>query len=208
MRNKYRGADIRARLGGTIIRYKGEARYCEVEGETVCLHDIVNKNLVARVTPDDPLLDISSLTLGYYNIRDKAVYAMRNPYRRYKQGVDFYSLTYLVPSGTPLTRFEADHMWCQGFVDGFNGIYPNLRDALTMIRKKTWTSVAISQDVAIANDGKNLKIYIKGEEEGWLRVEGETITGIIPKSDTSWILRMLLEYASRQWTVSEGVPNV
>lgn len=208
MRNKYKGADIRARLGGTIIRYKGQPYHCEVEGEIVALHDIIDKRLIARVSPEDPQLDISSLTLGYFNIKDKAVYAARQPFRRYKQGVDIFSLTYST-AGAERTRFEADQMYCQGFIDGLNQKYPSLKMALKMLKDKTHSSVAISQEVAVVDDARNIKIYIKGEEAGWARIDRTegVIKAIVPKNESSWVLKILLEYASKDWVVSEGVPN-
>lgn len=210
MRNKYKGQDIRARLGGTILRYKGIPYYCEAEGEIIALHDIVDKRLIARVSPDDQQLDISSLTLGYFNIKDKAVHAARQPHRRYKQGVDIYSLQYKV-AGAERTRFEADQMFCKGFVDGIMGHYPTLLGGIEALTKlKTHTSIAISQDVAIALGKSALMIFIKGDEAGWI-VGGTEKTAVpvavIPKSETSWVTKLILEQASRQWTVSEGVPE-
>lgn len=202
MRNKYKGADIRARLGSTIIRWKGRPFWCEVEGETINLMDIVTKQSIARVDPDDTDLDISSLTLGYFNIGDCAVFLARQPLRRYKQGVDPNLLTIATLSNSH--RVDANGILCQGLVDGLMDRYPMFKEAIKKVSKVQ--SVALSRDVALLRDKDLVKVHVKGSEVGWIKLGATTMDKVyVPPSDTSWITVYILQQTSDQWEVIEGV---
>lgn len=205
MRNKYVGEDVRQRLGGTVIRYRNIPYYCTVEGRHILLENIVTRHLEHTINFDDPELDISSLDLGYINIVNPvacAVHASRIGQRRYKQGVDLRALSYDVLT-LPSEKFalNADYMFCQGFVDAYQGKYPSVSDALKMV-SKTHRSVALSNDVAILRDKDIIKVYVKTEEIGWMKAGINTVN--IPKSETSWMYQYYLEKLDG-WKIVEGV---
>lgn len=207
MRNKWRGADIRARLGSSVIRYQGHPYFCEVEGEQIVLMDMVTRQTVHRKLPDDPGLDVSSLDLGYVNLEvpgRMAVYLERTPARRYRQGVDLNALRY-----TPLTTsgrrmgVEGSHMWCKGFIDSHQGIFPRFNQAIDLLSSGKAASVALSKQVAILRDGDIYKVFLQHEEAGWIR-SGEKIVRV-PKGDLSWVTIQALESVSKEWIIQEGV---
>lgn len=206
MRNKYRGADIRARLGSTVIRYKNKPYYCEVDGEQVVLMDLITRNTVHRKTADDPDLDVSSMDLGYVNIenpRNVAVYVKRLPRRMYKQGIDLSALSYHALT-LPANRFSVgqDNMWCKGFVDSYEGNFPTFSQAIKFLTDGKRYSVAITRDVALLRDKDTVKVYVKDDEVAWLRLGTKQV--IVPKGDCSWVTVLQLEIASSEWQVQEG----
>jgi hypothetical protein len=207
MRNKWRGQDIRARLGDTVIRYDGRPYYCTVDGEQIVLHDLISRQIIHRKTPDDPGLDVSSLDLGYVNLEvphRAAVYLERLPSRRYRQGVDFNNLRYtpLVNAGR---RFgvESSHMWCQGFVDSHMGVFPSFKKSVSLLTDGKAHSVAMSKQVALKREDGSFKVYIQTEEVGWIKAGTSTV--IIPKTEISWVSVQTLELVSREWKVQEGI---
>lgn len=206
MRNKWRGGDINARLGGTVIRYDGRPYHCTVEGEQIVLHDLISRQVIHRKNPDDPGIDVSSLDLGYVNIENPgraAVYLERNPARRYRQGVDFSYLRY-TPLTRPGSRFGVggEHMWCKGFVDSHMGNFPSFKQAMISLINGIAMSVALSKQVALLKDKDSVKVYIQSEEVGWIK-DGNRV--IIPKTEVSWVTVQTLELVSREWIIQEGV---
>lgn len=205
MRQKYVGDDVRARLGGTVIRYRGKPYYCEVGGSSISLINIANRLVEHNNIPfDDAELDISSLDLGYVNITtpvECAVHTARVGNRRYKQGVDFRTLTYdVLTLPTEKFAFNWENMFCQGFIDAYEGKYPTVDEALKKIAKKR--SIALSNDVAIMREKDLIKVYVKNEEVGWMKAGTKKV--IIPPTPTSWMYHYYLERLEG-WTVTEGV---
>lgn len=206
MRNKWRGADINARLGGTVIRYDGRPYHCTVEGEQIVLTDLISRQVIHRKNPDDPAIDVSSLDLGYVNIETPAraaVYLERNPARRYRQGVDFNNLRY-TPLTRPSSRFgvEPNSMWCKGFVDSHMGNFPTFKKAMSDLLASKAHSVALSKQVALLKDKDDIKVYYQTEEVGWVRDMNRVI---VPKTEVSWITVQTLELVSKEWVIQEGV---
>lgn len=206
MRNKYRGPDIKARLGSTVIRYKGVPYWCEVPDIDLVLIDMVDRSTKARVDADDPDVDISSLTLGYVNTPHPyncAIYLARNPLRMYKQGVDLSRLTY-----TPLVedkdKFAVDYnrMFCQGFVDSINNVFPTLNEAIKILTTSKVKSVAVSKDIGLLKQVDMLKVYLKGLEVGWMKLGSNKV--FVPKTETSWLTIYTLEMI-KGWEIIEGV---
>lgn len=205
MRNKYVGEDIRQRLHQTIIRYRQQPFFCSVDGTIINLLDLVTMKVMHRVLHDDPEIDISSLDLGYMNVTNPApvaIHMARVGGRRYRQGVDPKSLSYdvLLPSSEKF-HFNPDLIFCQGFVDAYNGKFPSVKEAIGMVAK-THRSVAISNDVAILREKDIIKVFVKNEEVGWMKAGGSIVN--LPPSETSWINRYFLERFDG-WKIEEGV---
>jgi hypothetical protein len=196
MRQRYKNEDIKARLHGTIIRHRDHPYSCEASGSgLIALHDISSGNLVANVESDDPELDISSINIGFVNLpapeQRFCVYLKREPLRQFKQGIVLESLTQKV------LKDKVDHvskgaLMSRGFVDAVLGRFPTYEDALDMITKKSWTSVALSRDIAIKREEELLKVYIKDTEVGYIRLTN-TQEVIVPKGNQSYYHVLLLE---------------
>lgn len=207
MRNKFRDADLAARLGSSILRWKGHPYHCEIVRSDIYLYDIPSFNTPNRKEPiiikgNDPYLDISSITLGYFNIEKSVVYLARNPLRRYKQGVDFSHLEYRTLDRN--YRYAAADMYCQGFVDGCLNKYPSVNHAMQIITGTgKINSRALSNDVALLRDKDLIKIHVKGEEVAWMRAGTNRV--IVPPTETSWITVWILKDVCRDWDVVEGL---
>lgn len=205
MRQKYVGKDIADRLHSTVIRYKGHPYMASVTGDLICLHDLTNGNLCHKVYSGDEDLDISSINIGYINIADPeyrlAVYLKREPFRRYKQGIEIQHLSQKVlRSG--MGPLHSSKIQGRGFVDGVLGVYPSLGKAIMDITKNGWFSVAVSRDVALKREDSLLKVYLKDDEVGYMRLG--TTEVIVPKSELSWYYIHLLGTIPG-WKLVEGV---
>lgn len=205
MRNKYKGDDIQGRLGNTVIRYKNHPYFCQVEHTTLCLYDMHTGSLSARVEPDDPFIDISSVPLGFVNIEHPdyklAVYLKREGRRQFKQGVELSHLTQL-PLRNGTGQLHWSHLKCKGLVDCVVGNYPSFDQALLMISKRGFHSVALSKDVAVKREGDTLKVYVKTDEVGFMKLGTSRV--IMPKIDNSYINICYLNEI-KGWEVTEGV---
>lgn len=205
MRQKYKGDDVRSRLHGTIIRYKNIPYYCAVgEGNVLHLSDLSTGNLIATVDHDDVDIDISSIPLGFVNLDNPnykiCVYLKREPYRKYKQGVCLEALTQTVLSSSK-GIIGPDRLRCNGLVKTVEGKFPSLSQAIDLITKGGWTSVAISRNIAIFRQDSILKIYFDEKEVGWMKLGTKVVN--IPKSEFSYFYVDQLKLVA-DWNVVEG----
>jgi len=185
VRNKYSGDDVKARLSGTIIRYKKVPYLCEVENSShLSLYSLEGQGLAVRVESNDPDVDISSLHLGYVNIDipdySLAVYLKREPLRQYRQGIDLSRLTQF-PLRSGCGPLHHKVLMCKGLVDNELNRYPTLEQAINKITKKSYYSVALSRDVAIKREDHRAKVYVKDIEVGYLTLGTNIVT--IPKGE-------------------------
>lgn len=203
MRQKYKGDDIKSRLDNTVIRYKNHPYFCSVEGTILGLHGLAGEGLIVRVDPDDPFIDISSLTLGYVNLDGDlkcAVYLKREANRQYKQGVDLGRLTQFVLKGSG-QAVNALYFRCKGLVDCVLDKYPTLDQATMMISKKGYTSVALSRNVAVKREDDLLKVYVKTDEVGYIKMG--TTRLVVPKVESSFVNNYFLREITG-WDLVEG----
>ena len=196
MQNKYIGADLAGRLHGTVVRYRGNAFFCAVDGPEIELRTLTNDRVYARIRPEDPDLDISSLPLGFVNYsRERTVvHIRREPVRRYKQGVDPQAMTYVNLNPKKLVRGEV--FKDQGFQENIANKYPNFEQALKMITssRDNWDSIALSRDVALLKDAGTIKVFISTDEVGFIRLASGTNNNEcnIRKTDVSFVIRSKL----------------
>lgn len=194
MRNKYTGDDLSARLDGTILRYNGEPVQCHAVGESLELNDIVTGSHRFTIEPDDFLLDISSVPLGYMNSAryQSAVYLKRQPFRRYKQGVVLDLLT-AIPLATKAGMFgvSTGHLRCVGFVNSIKNIFPDKDTAIDRLQKGAVKSIAISREVAFLRDGSTINVFIKEIPVG---VYSNGVVTVPKETDNipSWIIISVL----------------
>lgn len=197
MRNKYKGDDLRGRLENTILRYNKVPYLCGVNGETLELLDIVTGELVHRIEPDDFLLDISSVPLGYMNSSHYkcAIYLKRHPYRKFKQGVVLELLTSSPLIQSP-KKFNASpsRLRCAGLVRSITGNFPNLAEAIKLITSGA-VSVALSRDVAILRDAAEIKVFIKEDEVGSFSITDKSPVVKLKEHVFPWIYESILANA-------------
>jgi hypothetical protein len=206
MRQKYKGDDIRARLNGTIIRWKGVPYLADVSGDgQIALLDVATGNLIARIESDDDNIDISSINIGYVNIINPdyktAVYLKREPTRQFRQGIAIDHLTQKVLR-KDLNSVPRGAIMSTGFVDAVMGRFPSIDGAFDLITKKGWFSVAISRDIAVRREADLLKVYLKESEVGYIRLGTKKL--IVPKTEQSYYHVALLSDI-KGWEVSEGL---
>jgi len=205
VRNKYKGDDIQGRLGNTVIRYKDHPYFCVVEHTTLCLYDMHSGSLSVRVEPDDPFIDISSVPLGYVNIDQSdyklAVYLKREGRRQFKQGVELGHLTQ-TPLRNGMGQLHWQHLKCKGLVDCILGKYPSFEQAVNNISKRGYHSVALSNNVAIKRENDTLKVFVKTDEVGFIKLGTNRL--VMPKIDNSYVNICYLNEI-KGWEITEGV---
>jgi hypothetical protein len=206
MNNKYTGEDVKARLSGTILRYRGVPVLCEVSTDNILtLFSLEGGGgIVAQVQPDDRDVDISSLTLGFVNIDHPdyrlAVYLKREPLRQYRQGVELARLTQTVLRNG-MTNVHHKILQSKGIVECVLDRYPSFEHAVLLITKKNFHSVALSKNVAIKRDGELLKVYVKTDEVGYIRLGEKKL--IVPKTENSFYSMYFLSEITG-WVITEG----
>lgn len=134
-------SDIRMRLEGTLVRYKGQPVYIEQAFETdstasgFCVEGyFLRSRKPFRADPNSSLMDSRAFSLGYINTGSCAKYLKRKPLRHYKQGLTTYT------SGAK----ELNKM----FNNLVLGLYPSLFEA-KILMKNGWESVALSRVCAV-----------------------------------------------------------
>ncbi len=196
MRNKYKGQDVKNRLSNTVIRYRNNPVFCKTteDGLTLNLFSFKNRShLIASVDPEDPNIDISSLSLGYLQFNGIAVYVKRMPRRIYKQGIDVQHLDYK-PLFSKNDRREVDlsTFFSESVFNSLMDKFSSLTVAITMMTKSAASSVALNKNVAVMREGKLLRFYIKGYEVGFSDLTDPN-TVHIPSSPEAWVHSVLLE---------------
>jgi hypothetical protein len=208
MRQKYKGEDIKARLHHTIIRYDNVPYMCDVDSAgSIGLMDLATGSSVGRVLSDDPKLDISSINIGFVNVIHPnykcAVYLKREPFRKFKQGIELHSLTQKVLHNG-VTTVDHSVLSSKQFVDAVLGKFPSYKDALDLLTKKGFQSVAISRDVALKKEDELLKVYLKDTEVGFIKLSLNLTKVFVPRTEQSYYHMVLLEDI-KGWDVVEGV---
>lgn len=202
MANKYNlHKDLIDRLDRTICRYDGKPVGVTIESaHSIQLWNVMKgwgQDCLGVIRPDDPKFDISSPELGYCNIYDKkdhivsAVYSMRVPYRRYKQGLCDSAIRWSDIKGSEDTYINGVGKFSQnrGFIESLSGVFPSLDDVL---RDFHGSSVAINQEVALQKiDSGMLLVYFKCRNVGWISPGNKKIT--IPNSGFEWIITRYLK---------------
>ena len=164
------------KMQGTMVLHAGRAFLVEDIG--------ARQSLIGRyilddehgvVEQDDPALVFSGGELGYVNTPREALYCMRVPRRRWKQGIDLQGVAF---PGKPLRhRAGVDYVHLAKCVEGK---YPTLTDALGMFegrnpfRPTKRKSVAFSRHFSVAQSGEGTMLQYKGSTVGVVE-EGRAI---------------------------------
>lgn len=188
MKCRYVGGDIKKYLEECFIRYEGVPYYASVDGQSVHLVDLETRSTVKVVRGDDPLLDISSITLGWVNINKYfAVHIKRQPYRRWKQGVAFSNITiFKLANKDEHEEVSKNSLLNREFKNSILGIYPSYEDAFRLVTTKKRVSVAISNTIAVKRVASTLEFYFDEEKFGEMSLEEKGVVKV-KKNDYSWV---------------------
>lgn len=159
--------DATMRLEGTIITYQGRASLVKQVNDNLSLvlerlHD--GKGFFDISQRDEELL-LRAPCLGYVNIPEKAVFAMRTPARMWKQGLHVRSIRYK----NILRPFAVDNTSLAKCLDND---YPTFEKALESFKSTNPFkpdiphSIAFSRRWAVTKDGN---LLYKGDEVGKLK---------------------------------------
>lgn len=161
--------DAEMRLVGTILFYDNRAFHVTgIDEDLRVIGDIILTNERKVVEQDDELLKFHCPPLGYVNLPEDSLYFMRQPMRRWKQGVDTRAL--VCPSYGVRGRGMVDHA---SLARCMEGDYPSLERALGMFSSRNpfkqgeRRGVAFSKHFAVTDRGETL--CYKGKTVGILQ---------------------------------------
>lgn len=193
--------DLSDRLHDTVCRYDGKPVYVLYE-TTSCLslYDLGLKNLVKKISPDDPFFDISSIELGYGNyVTDKGAkvfQCLRSPSRQYKQGLKPNELGWKTidgkeaNAGATVNGLTA-YLWkLQGFEDLLTNTFPSFSQGLQEGRQE----FAISKQVAVRKDEELgiYIIYVLGTKVAYID-PSEHLLKVSERTGLEWVVHRLLK---------------
>lgn len=164
---------LRGRLCETVVRHKGEPAFIyNITDNRHVVFSYLGEEIENKKTASfkSRYFDFSSPPLGYMNLQGRAYYVMRIPRRRWKQGIDRYSLTTVFPSSEKGlgSRFPEGHLRSLEFKKCIKGEFPSMEEALKQVENSRGDSVAFSRGVAIRKSPKgNIVLDYKGREIGW-----------------------------------------
>ena len=190
MKCRYVGGDIKKYLDDCFIRYDGVPYYASVSDDRVHLVDLETRTTTSIVRGDDPLLDISSIPLGWVNANsDYALHLKRLPYRKWKQGVSTSNteMATLTENGISRDRMGKNSLLNKEFKSSILGTYPDFGTALKLLTVKGRISVALSKDVAMVRDRSNIKVYFGEEVLGLIDLSKDKKVLQIKKTEYSWV---------------------
>lgn len=203
MMNKYGPGDYQARLHNTIVRYRDTPVSLQVlDADTFRISPIHPKSAFKgkNIRPDDVLLDISTPPLGYINFMDGdgyqfASYLMREPVRRFQQGLSSRNTTTHLLTGERHRRVRdrIEYLYSEGYENLCLGVYPKFEQALSLLENdKTGRvySYALNKNIAILKAGETIKVYFKLDEVGYIVKGSRTVR--VPHDENSKIISSYL----------------
>lgn len=121
--------DLRMRLSGCLVRYKGRPVTTSSHNMTLLISDVLTGEN-AQIKHDDPDLDISSPPLGYVNDDRMSYYVARYPLRRQKQGVNSENTYQRAEGKEELGEEQTLQVHWSGIGECVLNDYPTLSDTL------------------------------------------------------------------------------
>lgn len=206
MANRYNShKDLSDRLDGTICRYKNEPVFVRVESaRSLALFELSTMSysgeIVANIRPNDPEFDISSPELGYFNntrynpklqTHDfvDVRYMIRNPVRRYKQGLNDHCVSGYRINGVEIGSSGA--LYTKGFKESLMDEFPSVSQAMAMLDDGSRQEVAVSQAIALTRISSGLTlVYIRMANVGWI-LPGKTDV-MLKQTDYTWVYERIL----------------
>ena len=183
--------DIQRYMCHCILRYDGHP-YHVIYGNAakLFLYKITDQGrvkLIHTVNPEDPLLDVESPDLGYFNQDGHTFRVERQPYKQFSQGLTDKNTCVYDVEGTQRPEIT---IFCQGVEDMIVGKYPSFEECWDIV--KDGGSVAASRDVAVSRSNKDFPamVYYKGDIVGYINPGSMKV--IVPSSDRGWIVSRYL----------------
>lgn len=207
-------SDVEARLNQTIIRYEGVPVYViSVGGDYILIqtceeyvkHQAGIEKSFRKVDYQDPLLDISTPPVGYFNFskdeaemifgrghplarKSRAGYSYLNPAKQWKQGLRLSNLPTREPVN-PDQHFLGGFNLC--FYDSvnsmINGDFPSIQEALFSLDSGESISVAISREVALVKENTGaITVGVCGEGAG-IMIPSQNIVYLKDRKH-SWVI--------------------
>ena len=160
--------DGEARLGSTIITYKGKALYVTGIDRSLKIHGhlILHEEEVV-VDQRDPEVSLVCPPVGYINLGHGAVYFMRQPVRRWKQGLDARAL--VSPYNDMRERGRLSNELLARCIEGD---YPSFEKAIETERvvnpfkPAESSSIAFCREFSVGKEEEGLILNYKGREVG------------------------------------------
>ena len=200
MFNKYRPEDYKQRLDNTIVCYNGYPVLLSVISSktfTVAPLSAECEFEAKNILSSDPLLDLSTPPLGYFQYKDTAMFISRNPVRKYMQGLKVNSGNY--GAWMLVNGFHNDAPQTIVMTSGFENLvldrYPPIDECLALL--KGFKSIAVSRNIAICKNKDAYIVYFKKEEVGWIKPGTRVVK--VPREVDSWIISKYLSELS--WEV-------
>lgn len=198
----YLPQDYATRMDGGIAFYDGEPYLLHTDGTSITLYTLEEVKF-KKISPSDPLLDLSSPRLGYVNWSGGAYYVYRKPERKYKQTLHYGSCACFDPTYNDQMAYagkavRVDHFFLSSaFQEMLLDKYPTLTTALKNLSSKS-KAVAISRNVALAKDSFGIiRVFYKMEEVGYIKPNEGIVH--VPNSELSWIVSKYL--SDYNWVV-------
>lgn len=206
--------DLAARLDRGICRYRGKPYYIngvgrgdrqgirDANGEVIklgvkdlLLWELADTGRLAHVIKaDDPLLDISTPPLGFYQVNATTVgYISRRPLRQFKQTLDA-DMVSIAPLNGKHNGKIVFSMYCKGYYDAVIGEFPSYEDTLKHFAKSEISvEKALSSDVAFKYFPQLhiAHVFYKNEEVGWVSMATPRVI-VVPSTEKGWVVSRYL----------------
>lgn len=141
--------DVSMRWNNGLAKYKGKWYHAQARPEEtkLTLLDLVSKNQVMIVDPNDDGFHVTTPDLGFLNSKHGVMFLSRAPVRRQKQAAATENLLFEIPGGSS-GGLSSNLMWGRDFVDMLNNVYPAYQTAIGSLSEKN-PSLAFSRDFAV-----------------------------------------------------------
>lgn len=203
MLNNIMPRDYNGRLHNSVVCYDGYPVNLQVISEHEFSLTPVHPKSPFKpksINPSDMKLDISTPSLGYFNLGTAAAYIERNPVRRWRQGLCNTNCSVYLLSGETHTRRREEIIQClytEGFEKMIRGEYPNIPEAIKTLKAKKVNSVALTRNIAISMKDDIINVWYKREKVGYIppgemrvKVPSEPMAYIVSKflRELPWVV--------------------
>jgi hypothetical protein len=202
MYNGIRPADYTARLHNTVVCYRGFPVLLSVLGSSEFQISPVHKKSQLQpqiIKPNDPLLDISTPPLGWFDYNDPngyrcAHYIERVPTRQFHQGLIAGNIRLYYLSGNKILGGLDRHAhMSKGYEDLVLGNYQEVGKNLERLKIPDVLSVALSRNIAVSKKEEKLySVFYKREEAGYI-IPGKNVVKVPNERFSAIIIRFLKE---------------
>lgn len=179
--------DVRMRLNRCIVTWDGEPFYCDVDTQLDNWFDVTLLNFEG-VKGKPPIVDHrderfsgASLPIGYFNYREGAYYATREPSRRQNQGLNTLNVVTSPKCGNAF-------LTSNGFYKMLKDEYPKADEAIRKLRDRDVSGMAISRWFAYCwMDGHRIGVYFQDRLVGYLDNKDKIV--LLPDKAVSFVMK-------------------